>query len=128
MAAPVSSYRPEYCDIAIKVLADGESLAAVCCELDICRTTLYEWRDKHPDFARALRKGLQKAQRDWETLGRHGVNGDIDKFSATAWLFTMKNRFRDDYAEDKKEDKKSDEKSVLEKIISGEIVINKPAS
>ena len=111
-----SLYREEYCDIAIKVLSEGESLAAVCCELDICRDTLYEWRDKHPDFAIAIKRGLQKAQRDWERLGRDGICGNIEKFSASPWIFTMKNRFRDDYQEDKSENKSVSD-SLVEKLI-----------
>ncbi len=122
MAWQMSEYKPEYCDVASKVLAGGESLAAVCAELDICRKTLYNWRDSHPEFASALNVGLQKAQRDWERLGREGIDGTLEKFSASPWIFTMKNRFRDDYAEDK-EEKKDDNTSVLEKIISGELKI-----
>ena len=98
MAAPISSYKPEYNEVAIRVLEGGESLAAVCCELDISRATLYKWRDDHPEFAEALAKGLQKAQRDWERLGKQGIEGDIKNFQGSSWIFTMKNRFRADYA------------------------------
>ena len=48
-----AKYRPEFCEIAAEVLANGESLAAVCAELEITRTTLYEWRDVHPEFNKA---------------------------------------------------------------------------
>lgn len=110
------AYKPEYCEVASKVLAGGESLAAVCAELDICRATLYNWRDSYPEFASALNRGLQKAQRDWENLGRQGIQGDLEKFSASPWIFTMKNRFRDDYQDDKKEDKGIAD-SFVEKLI-----------
>jgi hypothetical protein len=119
-----SEYKIEHCKTALDVLAGGESLAAVCAEIGICRKTLYNWRDAHPDFANALNIGLQKAQRDWERLGKSGISGEIDKFSPSPWIFTMKNRFRDDYADDKKEEKDTSQ-SVLEKIISGELIINK---
>jgi len=108
-----SKYNPEYCEIATKVLADGESLAAVAAEIGICRATLYNWRDTHPEFSLALRIGLQKAQRDWEKLGKQGIKGELDKFSAPAWIFTMKNRFRDDYAEDKSE---QDNHAIVEEL------------
>jgi len=111
-----SLYKPEYCDVAIKVLADGESLAAICCELDVCRDTLYEWRDKHPDFAKAIKTGLQKSQRVWEAIGKDGVTGKIEKFGGAPWIFTMKNRFRADYAEDKSESKTISD-SIVEKLI-----------
>lgn len=112
---PVPKYHADMCGIAEKVLADGESLAAICAELNICRTTLYEWRDAHPEFASAIKRGLQKAQRDWEKIGRSGILGHVEKFNAPSWIFTMKNRFRDDYAEDK--EAKPEDKSVIEMLI-----------
>jgi hypothetical protein len=121
MAWPESTYKSEYCSIAADVLAAGESLAAVCAELDICRATLYNWRDAYPEFANAINAGLQKAQRDWEALGREGIVGDIKNFSAAPWIFTMKNRFREDYQEEK--DNKENASSLVEKII-GKLVDN----
>ncbi len=94
MPFQLSEFKPEYCEIATKVLANGESLAAICDELDI---------------------GLQKAQRDWERIGREGVVGNIDKFAASTWIFTMKNRFRDDYKEEKAEPTLNE--SLVEKLI-----------
>ena len=114
MARPVE-YRAEYCDIAQKVLADGESLAAVCAEIEITRPTLSAWRATYPEFGEAVSLGLQKAQRDWENLGRSGITGSIEKFGSSAWIFTMKNRFRDDYAEEKEHKSVSD--SIVEKLI-----------
>lgn len=118
-----SLYKPEYCEIAAKVLADGESLAAVCAELDICRKTLYRWRDAHPDFESAINRGLQKAQREWEAIGRDGICGDIKNFSGTPWIFTMKNRFREDYKEDKNESK-SDAENLCDLFKQGKIQVN----
>jgi hypothetical protein len=124
MAWCTPKYKKDFCKVAMDILAGGESLAAVCAEIEIARSTLYEWRDNHPEFAEAIQIGLQKAQRDWERLGRHGIQGDIEKFSASPWIFTMKNRFRDDYKDDSKEEKSTDT-SVLEKILKGEITVNK---
>lgn len=112
---PAPAYKPEYCEIATKVLSDGESFAAVCDELDICRKTLYNWRDSHPDFASALNRGLQKAQRDWEKIGRAGICGEIEKFGGSPWIFTMKNRFREDYGVEEKD--KGAAHSLVERII-----------
>lgn len=111
-----NKYHKDMCAIAAKVLADGESLAGVCAELDITRTTLYEWRDTHSEFREAIERGLQKAQRNWEEIGRDGILGNYEKFNASSWIFTMKNRFRADYAEEK--DTKQDDKSVVEMLIN----------
>lgn len=108
-------YRPEYCEVAVRVLSNGESLAAVCAELDICRKTLYNWRDAFPDFENALNRGLQHAQRDWERLGRDGIEGNLEKFSSSPWIFTMKNRFRDDYKDEKSE--VATQAALVEKLI-----------
>ena len=108
-------YNSALCQKAIDILADGESFAAVCAELDICRTTLYEWRDKHPEFDVAQQKGLQKAQRVWEKIGKDGICGETKNFAGTPWMFVMKNRFRDDYKEDKAE--KTITESVIEKFV-----------
>ncbi len=114
MGAPVK-YNTDMCIKAQKVLADGESLAAVCAELDITRTTLYDWRETYPEFDEACKKGLMKAQRDWERIGREGIMGNLEKFSASPWIFTMKNRFRADYAEDKED--KSTSQHVIDSLI-----------
>lgn len=110
-----NKYHKDMCIKAEQVLTGGESLAAVCAELDISRTTLYEWRDTHKEFSDAISRGLQKAQRTWERIGRDGIEGNYEKFNAAPWIFTMKNRFRDDYKEDKEQ--KSESTSIIEKLI-----------
>ncbi len=121
MAAPLK-YKNEHCKKAEEILACGRSLAAVCAHFSIARSTLYEWRDNYPEFKSALERGLQKCQAYWEELGIDGVTGNYEKFAAAPWIFTMKNRFRDDYTEDK-DDKQDNAVSVLEKIITGEIKV-----
>jgi len=122
MAFTESSYDPKFCETAVDVLSEGKSLAAVCVAIGVARSTLYEWRDKYPDFKKAIEMGLQHAQLRFEELGLKGMSGEIKNFAGSSWIFTMKNRFRDDYAEDKKEDK-SPAESVLEQILSGKIQV-----
>jgi hypothetical protein len=117
-----NKYKKEYAKKAEEILATGKSLAAVCAAFDVTRQSLYDWRDSHPEFKEALEKGLQKAQAVWEQMGEDGIKGNYEKFGAAPWIFTMKNRFRDDYTEDK-DDKQDNAVSVLEKIISGELKV-----
>jgi hypothetical protein len=117
-----NKYKKEYPQKAEEILATGKSLAAVCAQLDISRETLYAWKESHPEFKEAIKKGLLKAQAVWEEMGENGIKGNYEKFGAAPWIFTMKNRFREDYKEDK-EEKKDDSQSVLEKIITGELKI-----
>lgn len=114
--ARLSEYKPEYCKIAADVLARGKSKAAVCAVLDICRPTFYQWCDIYPEFNSAVSQGMQKAQAYWEDLGEQGIRGDIEKFGGSPWIFTMKNRFRDDYKDDKADDK-GITNSIVEKLI-----------
>ena len=110
-----SKYKADYCQIAFDVLSAGKSKAHVCCKIGITRPTLYEWVAQHEEFADAVNMGLQHAQAHWEDIGEQGVKGDLEKFSATPWIFTMKNRFRDDYKEDKQE--KTVSETIVEKLI-----------
>lgn len=115
-----NKYKKEFAKKAEEILATGKSLAAVCAALDITRQSLYDWKDAHPEFKEAIDKGLLKAQAVWEQMGEDGIKGNYEKFGAAPWIFTMKNRFREDYKEDK-EEKKDNGQSVLEKLITGEI-------
>lgn len=121
MGAP-TKFKNEYCKKAEEILATGKSLAAVCAKINIARSTLYEWKDTYPEFKESLERGLQKCQAYWEEIGLDGVVGNYEKFAAAPWIFTMKNRFRDDYTDDK-DDKQDSAVSVLEKIITGELKV-----
>lgn len=121
MGAP-TKFKNEYCKKAEEILATGKSLAAVCAKINIARSTLYEWKDTYPEFKESLERGLQKCQAYWEEIGLDGVVGNYEKFAAAPWIFTMKNRFRDDYTDDKDE-KQDSAISVLEKIITGELKV-----
>ena len=112
-------YDASMCEIARQLLANGKSIARVATNLGVCRDSIYDWRDKHPEFARALKQGKDSAQAYWEDIGEEGVMGEIKNFSATTWIFTMKNRFRDDYAEDKESKNVSEDlvSKILDKLV-----------
>ena len=93
-----SKYDPKHCETAVKVLSGGKSLAAVCVAIGCARSTLYEWRNTYPEFKKALDLGLQQSQAVLEDLGMRGMEGEIKSFAGSPWIFTMKNRFREDYA------------------------------
>lgn len=112
---PNQIYNESMCDQVILLLSSGKSIARIAADLGVCRDTIYEWRDKHPEFERAFKKGKDACQAYWEDLGHDGICGEIKNFSATAWMFTMKNRFREDYREEKQE--KTVSESIVEKLI-----------
>lgn len=108
-------YNESMCAIAEQLLSAGKSIARVATNLGVCRETIYDWRDKHPEFAKALKQGKDAAQSHWEDVGEDGIQGKIKNFSATAWMFTMKNRFRADYQEDK--EPKSANETLVDKLL-----------
>ncbi len=112
-----AKYTPECSKIALETLSAGKSLASICAKLNITRTTLYEWRESNEDFKEAIELGLQKAQEYWEEIGQSGITGDIKNFGAAPWIFSMKNRFRADYAEEKEH--KSTNDSIVEQLLLG---------
>ena len=108
-------YNESLCAVAEQLLREGKSIARVATNLGVCRETIYDWRDKHPEFAQAFKRGKDAAQAHWEDIGEAGICGGVKNFSATAWMFTMKNRFREDYKEDK--EAKTVSESIVEKLL-----------
>ena len=100
-----SVYTSEMSEIATSIMSQGGSKTEVAAEIGIDRTTLYDWCDPKnesyiPEFSNAIKRGQALAEAWWEKMGRTAAFGGIDKFSAPAWIFTMKNRFRENYADD----------------------------
>lgn len=95
-------YDKEICKKVISLGKQGYSLTQIALELDIARSTLYEWRDKYPDFSDAIKKGREFAQGFWENALRSaalGLNPDNTTPNPTLMIFQMKNRFADEWRE-----------------------------
>jgi hypothetical protein len=85
------------CEAVIASGEQGKTLAGMAEDLDIDRGTLNEWMEAHPEFSRAVKRGLQKSQAWWEDEGRKATFGGCEGFNATSYIFQMKNRFKDDW-------------------------------
>lgn len=92
-----SKYDPAFCDTVVSIGEEGGTLAAMADSCDIDRATLNDWIEIHPEFSRAVKRGLQKAQVLWERKGMAATFGDVDGFNATSFIFNMKNRFKEDW-------------------------------
>lgn len=92
-----SKYDPAFCEVVLATGAEGKTLAGMADALDIDRGTLNEWREAHPEFSRAVKRALEKAQAWWEEQGRVSTFGATEGFNATSYIFQMKNRFRDEW-------------------------------
>jgi hypothetical protein len=86
-----TNYTPDLCEKVIPLLAEGASMEEIGLELGVGYTVLYEYMDKHPEFANAIKKGRELSKGWWLKEGRVSLR-DKD-FSPTLWYMNMKNRF-----------------------------------
>lgn len=75
-----------------KMYQNGESLAEVCAELDICKESYYKACEISKAFSDSDKKGKILSEAWWTKLGRAGSAGKVNIQPAT-WCFNMKNRF-----------------------------------
>lgn len=118
-----SKYDPAFCDRVIEMGKEGKTLAEMADGLDIDRSTLTDWTEQHPEFSRAVKSGLDRAQAWWEKKGRIATFGGVDGYNATSYIFQMKNRFKEDWR-----DKQEREHSGHVKTERVERVIVDPAN
>ena len=85
-----TKYDPAHCDVAEATLAEGFSEAVLAGRLDVTVTTVANWKNEHPEFFGAVKRGRAKGAEVWEarlhTLASSGEG------NATAIIFGLKNR------------------------------------
>ncbi|WP_428491702.1 helix-turn-helix domain-containing protein [Rhodopila sp.] len=90
-----SKYDPAMCSRIVELMREGASKHEVAAELGIAYSTIFNWQNDgdKADFQEAMRQGEMLSQAWWERAGRMAVMGELKGFNATAWVFSMKNRF-----------------------------------
>lgn len=101
-----TKYRQEMCQTVRELGDKGYSLAQMARDLDVALSAFNRWRDQHPEFGEAVKDAQERSQAWWEDAGMRGLFAD--KFNATAFIFQMKNRFRDSYRDKIDHDHKGD--------------------
>ena len=99
-----STYKPEYCDIAVELGAQGKSLAQIGAACGVARVTLWEWAEKNPEFAKAIARARDLALAWWEEQAHVGMweTPEGARLNPQLWSRSMAARFPDDYRESKK--------------------------
>ncbi len=92
-----TKFDPAYCEEVIRLGREGKSKAQIAASIGICRQTLDNWTKAHPEFLDAIKEAQDLALAWWEDKGQAGIDAGQGNFNATAFIFQMKNRFRDDY-------------------------------
>jgi len=107
-----SSYRPEYCEVAIELGKQGKSPAAIASFLGVSRQLLYDWAKLYPDFSTAMEKSVTFAQDYWEQKGEDNIG--TPGFNSAIYKLFMSSRFRHDYMEIKKTEVSGPEGGAIE--------------
>lgn len=90
-----SLYRPEYCEMLIGHMDnEGKSFESFAALIRVGIRTLYVWEKEHPEFLQAKEIGMALAQAYWEEIGATHVHSPSGQWSPTAWMFTMRCRFK----------------------------------
>jgi len=119
-----TKYRPEFCDVVIRVGEEGGWVSEMAEACDVHRSTFPEWEAAHPEFSAALTRAKQKAQAWFERTGRHGMVAD--KFNHSLWAKQMAARHPDEYSERRNVNLGADQsmKDVFESISKGANVLD----
>lgn len=95
-----TKYEPRFCGMLVDHMRKGGSFESFGAVVMAATSTLYEWEQKHKDFAEAKKLGRAHLQKTLEGLGLSMITGKIKGGSAAVWVFYMKNMtgWRDDPA------------------------------
>lgn len=107
-----TAYVPSMCSEVVDLGKTGASKAEMAANLGVSRQTFDTWCEVHPEFLDAVKEAISWSQAWWEEQGRKATFGGVDGFNATAWIFNMKNRFRDEWRD----------KVEQEQTVKGEMV------
>ncbi len=86
-----TKYKPEFCEMLILHMSQGLSFESFAADANVARATLYNWQDENPDFLDAHKTGEAKRMKFYESVGVSGMSGHLPGFSASTWIFSMKN-------------------------------------
>ena len=86
-----TDYKPEYCEQLIRHMSKGFPYETFAGEIGVCRKTIYNWEEDHPEFLYAKNIGKEQSYAALMKLGMGGMTGQFKNFNATVWIFMMKN-------------------------------------
>jgi len=101
-----SLYDPSYCDKVVELGRLGKSLEQISSNLGVSCRVLYDWRDRFPEFLRALEEAKDAEQTWWEDQAQAYMleNKDSPKLNASIWSRSMAARFPKKYRESVKQE------------------------
>lgn len=103
-----TDFKPAMGEEILQLMASGLSLAASAAELGIHRQRVYEWMDRHPDFADTVKLAQAKRQLFLERRLLSADSGPV----VTSTIFALKNAGPEDWREKQEVDHKSSDGSM----------------
>ena len=101
-----SLYDPAFCDKVVALGALGKSVEQISSNLGVSCRVLYDWRDRYPEFLRALEEAKEAEQTWWEEQAQAYMleHKDGPKLNASIWSRSMAARFPKKYRESVKQE------------------------
>lgn len=90
-----TDYTPDLGERILALMSEGLSLAAAAGECDVHRQRVYEWVDRHPDFADTI--GLAKSKR--QALLERRLLTATEGPRVTSTIFALKNAGQGDWSD-----------------------------
>ena len=90
-----TTYRPEYCEAVIEYMGKGKSLTSFAGSLKQSAKTVYEWIERHPEFADAVEVARAARLVPWEDKLLVSEKGG----EVAATIFALKNSAPDEWRE-----------------------------
>ena len=91
-----SKYKPEFCEKLILHMKSGLSYESFGPSINVNRDTLYHWESLFKEFSDAKKRAVDESLLFWEKLGLGLAAGKI-KGNPAIWIFTVCNRFPNEY-------------------------------
>lgn len=105
-----TKYDPAFVERVVPFMAQGYSLVALAAEFGVCYDTVNEWAKEYPAFSEAIKDGKVAAAKWWEdALRRNVLTGEGN---ATAAIFGVKNRCRQEWSDMRQVDHTSSDRSM----------------
>lgn len=101
-----SLYDPAMCEQVIELGRLGKSIEQIAANLGVSTRVLFDWKDRHEEFMRALEYAKELELDWWETIAQNMMveNRDSDKLNASIWSRSMAARFPKKYRESVKQE------------------------
>jgi transposase-like protein len=94
-----SKYKAGMCDLVLMCGEEGGTVAEMADACDVTISTLYLWKDEHPEFSEAFTRAQEKAEVCWARKVREGLAKPPSEFQGQANLKYMGQRFQDRWSE-----------------------------